>query len=382
MSTEHNIFDPALHDKIRLPLLEASTLDAQCYSSEAFYKREVSEIFLKTWNFVGRLDRIPETGDYFAFEFVNVPVVIVRGKDGVVRAFANSCRHRGAKIKSGDGNCKTMSCPYHSWTYSLEGMLMNAPEMGQAVGFNPADHNLIELRLESWDGFLFLSFDQDAAGIESFLGDLPALMKPYGMDRMRCTRRKEYTVGCNWKIYVENAMESYHVPRVHMKSLELQNRDHNPPVLPENGEFCGLYTRHEGSRALLPGAAGFPHIQSLEGNSAAGTYYILINPSTMLACTYDCIWWFELHPLGPLQTKLIVGTCFPEETIARDDFDEIVENYYKRLDISVGEDNDISVLQQIGLTSPYSVPGRFSHMEPLVHVFDNWVLDRVLDGAR
>ena len=99
----------------------------------------------------------------------------------------------------------------------------------------------------------------------------------------------------------------------------------------------------------------------------------------MFGCTYDCMWWLELHPLGPARTKLIVGSCFPRSTAARPDFADVIQKYYKRWDISIPEDNVISERQQIGLQSPFTRPGRFSYMEPLVHVIDNWVLDRVLD---
>ncbi len=381
MMTDTRILDPASYAGTRRALLEAETLPPECYTSEAFYRREVEEIFMTIWTFIGRADRVPEPGDYFAFEFVGVPVVVVRGKDGVVRAFANTCRHRGAKIMAGEGNCVAMSCPYHGWTYTLDGTLKAAPDMDRAVGFAMEDYNLVELRLETWAGFLFLNFDAGADNLESYLGDLPALMAPYCFETMRCTRRREYLLACNWKVYVENAMESYHVPTVHMKTLQKQKRDHNPPVLPERGEFCGLFTRHTGSRALLPGVKGFPYIPTLEGDSAAGTYYILMYPSTMFGCTYDCMWWLELHPLGAAETKLIVGSCFPEETAARDDFEELVENYYRRWEISILEDNVISEQQQVGLHSPFCRPGRFSHMEPLVHRIDNWVLDRVIGAT-
>ncbi len=378
MMTDARLLDPATYARTRRPLLEAETLPPECYTSEAFYRREVERIFMKVWNFIGREDRIANPGDYFAFEFMGVPVVVVRGKDGAVRAFANSCRHRGARIMAGDGTCAALRCPYHSWTYALDGTLKGAPEMDQTVGFDKKDYSLIELRLEAWAGFLFLNFDREAESLESHLGDLPALMAPYRFETMRCTRRKEYQLACNWKLYIENAMESYHVLTVHMKTLQKQKRDHNPPVMPERGEFCGLFTRHKGSRALLPGMKGFPYIPTLEGNAAEGTYYILINPSTMFGCTYDCMWWLELHPQGPGETKLIIGSCFPEETVARADFDEVVKNYYRRWDTSIGEDNDVSQLQQLGLDSPFCRPGRFSYMEPLVHVIDNWVLDRVI----
>ncbi|MEM7124231.1 MAG: aromatic ring-hydroxylating dioxygenase subunit alpha [Pseudomonadota bacterium] len=377
MNEMTNLFDPARYEAVRRPLLEADTLPPDCYTSEAFYRREVETIFLKVWNFIGREDRVPNPGDYAAFEFVGVPVVIVRDRDGSVRAFANSCRHRGAKVMQGEGNCTVMSCPYHSWTYALDGRLIGAMEMDETDGFDRKNFGLVELRLETWAGFLFLNFDHDADPLSAWLGDLPEVLESYKLDDMATTRRVEYDLACNWKIYVENAMESYHVPTVHQQTIQKQKRDHNPPI-PTGGEYCGLFTRHEGSRALLPGAKGFPYIPDLEGLAAQGTYYVLINPSTMFGLTYDCMWWLELHPISAGRTKLIVGSCFPTQTVARDDFDELVNNYYERWNKSIIEDNEISDLQQIGITSPFVKPGRFSYMEPLVHTIDNWVLDRVL----
>lgn len=378
MSIIETMFDPARYAGVRKPLLEAETLPPDCYTSEAFYKREVETIFLKVWNFIGRADRIPNPGDYFAFEFVGVPVVVVRGRDGQVRAFANSCRHRGAKVMQGEGHCTVMSCPYHAWTYAIDdGRLIGAMEMDETAGFRKKDFGLIPLRLELWAGFMFLNFDRDAAPLTDWLGDLPDLLATYNLESMVTTRRIEYDLACNWKVYVENAMESYHVPTVHQQTLQKQKRDHNPPI-PSKGEYSGLFTRHTGSRALLPGAKGFPYIESLEGLTTEGTYYILINPSTMFGLTFDCMWWLELHPISAGRTKLIVGSCFPEKTTKRDDFDELVGNYYERWNKSIVEDNDISDIQQIGLSSPFVQPGRFSYMEPLVHTIDNWVLDRVL----
>ncbi len=378
MSIIENLFDPARYADVRKPLLEAETLPPDCYISEEFFKREVETIFMKVWNFIGREDRVPNPGDYAAFEFVGVPIVLVRGRDRKVRAFSNSCRHRGAKVMQGNGNCTVMSCPYHAWTYAIDdGRLIGAMEMEETEGFAKKDFGLIELRLETWAGFLFINFDHDAAPLSDWLGDLPEVLASYNLETMVTTRRVEYDLDCNWKVYVENAMESYHVPTVHQQTLQKQNRDHNPPI-PTNGEYCGLLTRHTGSRALLPGAKGFPYIPTLEGPAAEGTYYVLINPSTMFGLTFDCMWWLELHPVSAEKTKLIVGSCFPKETTERDDFEELVGNYYDRWEKSIVEDNVISDIQQIGLRSPFVKPGRFSYMEPLVHTIDNWVLDRVL----
>jgi choline monooxygenase len=183
---------------------------------------------------------------------------------------------------------------------------------------------------------------------------------------------------CNWKVYVENAMEAYHVPTVHRSTLQRQKG----PVAskqPTAGEWIALWKEHEGSRALLAGDTGFPRIEGLEGQAARGTWYPLIYPSTMFGSTIDCMWWLELHPVSAAKTKLIVGSSFPRKTVERNDFADVVERYYKRWDISIPEDNDISALQQKGLSSPFARPGRLTHLEPLVHDLANWVLDRVLD---
>jgi phenylpropionate dioxygenase-like ring-hydroxylating dioxygenase large terminal subunit len=373
-----DIFAPAAYAAARRPLEECETLPPFCYTSEAFFRREVERVFMKAWNFIGRADRIPNAGDYFAFDFVGVPVIVVRGHDGEVRALANSCRHRGTVIAVGEGNARAFRCPYHSWAYGLDGKLLSAPGIERARNFDFAEFGLVPLRLECWAGFMFLNFDAGAAPLVEWLGDLPRRLASYRFEDMVCVRRKEYVLECNWKVYVENAMESYHVPTVHRSTLQRQK---GPPSQkqPTQGEWIALWKEHEGSRALLAGERGFPHIEGLEGEAARGTWYPLIYPSTMFGATRDCMWWLELHPLSAACTRLIVGSAFPKKTVARNDFSEIVERYYRRWDTSIPEDNDISNLQQKGLSSPFARPGRLTHLEPLVHDLANWVLDSVLD---
>ncbi|MBU0725321.1 MAG: aromatic ring-hydroxylating dioxygenase subunit alpha [Alphaproteobacteria bacterium] len=380
LSEPSDMFSPDHYTAVRRPLAEAETLPAWCYTSERFYQREVERIFMKVWNFLGRADRIPNPGDYFTLEFAGIPLIIARGDDGNVRAFANSCRHRGSLVALGEGSCRAFKCPYHSWAFGLDGRLLSAPSMEQTLNFDKADYGLTEIRLESWGGFIFVNFDRDAPDLLTFLGDLPQRLASYNYEEMVCVRRVEYELTCNWKIYVENAMEAYHVPYVHKSTLQRQKGPTAQPIETE-GEWVGLFKEHTGSRALLAGETGFPPIPSLSGPAAVGTHYPLIYPSTMFGATIDCMWWLELHPIAADRTKLIVGSAFPKEVVARPDFEEVVTRYYRRWDISIPEDNEISDLQQRGLSSPFYREGRFSHLEPLVHAIDNWVLDRVLDPA-
>lgn len=373
----HDIFDPASYASVRRPLEHASHLPARCYTSQAFYDREVERILMRSWNFVGRAERIPEPGDYFTVDLAGVPAIVVRGGDARLRAFVNSCRHRGARLVSGDGRCgRAIACRYHGWTYDLDGRLIATPGMDGVAGFDSAEYGLQPIRLECWDGFVFINFDPEAAGLEAQLGELPARMSSYSLADMVCTRRREYDVGCNWKLLVENAMEEYHTATVHRGSIGSQS------LTFENGggEWEAGHLLSEGSVAMLPGeGGGFAHIPTLEGLAAKGTYFVLVYPCTVFALNQDCIMWLELYPQRPDRTRVIVGSAFPKATTARPDFETEVEKYYHRWDTSIPEDNWISEQQQLGLSSPLSVTGRVSRLEPLVHEIANWVLDRVLD---
>lgn len=375
-----DLFDPTIHARVRRPLLEAETLNPACYTSQRFYEREVETIFMKEWNLLGRADYIPNPGDYYTVDFVGVPLVIVRGDDNEVRAFVNSCRHRGSKIATGQGSSRALKCPYHGWIYKLNGALLGCAGMESAKGFDRADYPLISVNTDLWGGFVFVNFDPGCESLASFLGNIGNVFESYHLENMVCTRRAEYEVACNWKIYVENAMEAFHVPHVHRSSINRQRGSvkNDRTFDSTEGNWVVMHKQHEGSRAVLVGDKGFPALQQLQGKAALGTYYPLIFPSTMLGCTIDCMWFLEIHPLGATRMKLIVGSCFSRETKERDDFDEIAANYYKRWDITTREDIDISVVQQQGVSSPLSRPGRLSEHEPLVHAIDNWVLDHVL----
>ncbi len=155
------VLEPSLYAKARLPLEQAESLPRWCYTAQEFYDEEVSRIFRKTWNFVGREDEIPSAGDFLTVDLFGKSIIIVRDRAGKVHAFANTCRHRGTRLLSGSGRCPAIRCPYHSWTYALSGELIGTPGMEGVVGFNKADYGLIPVRMESWGGFMFVTLDPD-----------------------------------------------------------------------------------------------------------------------------------------------------------------------------------------------------------------------------
>ena len=373
--TPADLFNPDHYVDVRRPLVEASTLPSWCYTNPSFYQREVEQIFLKHWNFAGRVDQLSNSGDFMTLDFFGESVILVRGKDNVIRAFANVCRHRSARLLEGEGNCRTIVCPYHSWVYGLDGSLLRMKGMEETRDFNPEENALRELRTEVWAGFIFVSFNPDINPLDEYLGNLPEHFKPYQFSSMRCVRQKRYDLECNWKLYIENAMEDYHTATVHRTSIG--NQDCVPVTT--HGQWNAIHLKAASTIAVLPeDNTNLPHIDGLHGLAAEGTYFSVIYPSAFFATHQDCMWWLQLLPHAVDRTTVVIGSCFPESTIQRSDFEFEVKKYYRRWDKALSEDNAISERQQKGLSSTMSRPGRLSDYEPGVHWIANWVLDRVL----
>jgi phenylpropionate dioxygenase-like ring-hydroxylating dioxygenase large terminal subunit len=376
-TTVKNIFDPSVYAAVRRPLLQAETLPPWCYTSPEFYQREVERIFRPMWNLVGRVDMIPEYGSYFTTDVGGVPLIITRGRHGEIHALANSCRHRGTELLQGAGQCRAIVCPYHGWAFDPNGTLHSAAGMEKTEGFRKEDYGLFEAPVEIWGGFIFATLNDHPTPLLEQLGDFVEQFGSYDFDSMVCTRRKAYDVACNWKVYVENQREGYHVPMVHGKSLAPQIA----VPIEARGDWSGSFMKADGS---IPGVLKnetrhLPPIASLKGRAAQGTHFVLVYPSTFFGLTGDCAWWMECIPKGPQRTQVIVGACFPKTTVARSDFAELVQLYYKRWDTSHPEDNVICEQQQRGLASLMAVPGRLCERENGVNVINKWVLDRVLD---
>jgi phenylpropionate dioxygenase-like ring-hydroxylating dioxygenase large terminal subunit len=372
-----DLLDPNAYAAVRKPLLEAETLPPACYTAREFYQREVSNIFLKCWNLIGRAEYVKNPGDYFTLSLVGVSLIIMRGDDGRIRAFINSCRHRGAKLLEGEGHCKAIRCPYHSWLYSTRGDLRASNGMQDTRNFDPSAFGLTEVKLEAWSGFLFVNLDPQSASLRDYLGDLDSYTQSYEFETMVTVKRKDFTVRTNWKSYIENSMENFHLPTVHQGTIGGVKAQWNP-IDGAPGNYVLLQSRTTASRATLGGDAAFDRIATLRGPAAEGAQYILIYPCSVIGADLDCTWFKQMIPDGPDTVRYSAGFCFPRVSVERPDFDAVVQNYHKRFDLVISEDNGISEVQLQGLSNPFSRPGRFSSMEPLVHTIDNWILDRVV----
>lgn len=245
-----------LHQIAALPEDQARCLPGRFYTDADFYAYEV-EHFLKTqWHCVGRVDELPEAGDFFTTHLFNEPLLIVKGDDGQLRALSNVCRHRGMPLAQGRGHTRRFVCSYHAWSYQRDGRLANAPRM-QDKGVVPDSCRLPEFKIELWHGFIYVNLSDEAAPLAPQLGKLAALLAPYQTQAMRHVHTQEEIWHTNWKCLVENFMEAYHLSVVHPQTLH----PYTPTSLSRKAEqdaaftsYCANYPDSAASRGV--GAPG------------------------------------------------------------------------------------------------------------------------------
>jgi choline monooxygenase len=198
------------------PDVAPDALPAAWYTDLAVLAEERQRIFRRTWQYVGRSEQLAVQGDYLTAEVDDLPVVVVVGETGL-RAFLNVCRHRRHPVVSGAGNRKSLQCPYHAWTYDLNGCLKAAPCSDREEGFRTEDFPLPPLRVETWGRFVFVNADPDAPPLTQFLGELPRMIAPNGLDlaELQFRKREVWTAAANWKVMLENYLECYHCPVAH-----------------------------------------------------------------------------------------------------------------------------------------------------------------------
>jgi phenylpropionate dioxygenase-like ring-hydroxylating dioxygenase large terminal subunit len=367
-----DLFDPVLYGTATGT---TQSLPRWCYTSRVFLEREIETIFLPHWQFIGREDEVVTPGDYLVRDTVGGPVILLRGRDEQLRVFANTCRHRGAALLAGGGNCRAIVCPYHRWTYGLDGQLANAPHMDGVEDFAPADHGLIPVRHEVWDGFVFATYAEDGPDLMTHLGDFPAKFASHKLGDMVTVGHDSYDVRCNWKLLLENALEDYHTASVHGTSIGTQ-QSFPEAVAGECEIVCVPSDRALG--VLLDQATDFPHIPGLTEEAAQRSYFTLVYPNTQFCMTQDSAWWLTVLPTGPDSCRLDMGYCFPKQTLARSDFESQAPKYIERWRLTAKEDIEILEVQQKGLASIVRRAGPLSWKEDTVASFDRWVLDRVL----
>jgi phenylpropionate dioxygenase-like ring-hydroxylating dioxygenase large terminal subunit len=380
--SEDLIRSPSFRDSLSQsqgPVEHAHSLPPACYCDDSVLDAEIETIFRRAWLGVGRADRVDAPGAYATLEIAGAPVILLRDKQGGLRAFANSCRHRGARLLDGEGTCRAISCPFHCWTYRLDGRLTGAPHMEATEGFEKSAYGLIEFPAEERAGFAFICLDRTPPDLDAHLGDFEQLHTPWQLRSLVSTRRRRFEVGCNWKAFLEVFNEYYHLKYVHPDSIDGVYARPDPAEA-TLGAYASQFGETYGTGALLEDQQdhALPTMPGLEGRWALGARYTWIFPNMTFAAGKESLWVYEAYPLGPHRCEVRQTICFPTDTLRRPDFEERSAHYTHRLDAALEEDVAALENQHKGLVSPFAVPGRFSAlMEPNVAAFARWCADRL-----
>lgn len=354
-------------------LAAASTMPARWYTDPAFLDAEKERIFWKTWQPVGRIDMVARPGDYFACEVVGEPLVVTRGVDGVLRAFYNVCRHRGATVAQGKGNRKSLQCMYHGWTYGLDGRLLNAPEFEGVKDWHKQDVCLPQVKVEAWGPFVFVNLDPAAPPMrETSYGPIydEIRAKGFNIDAMTQCERRDYDIGCNWKVYVDNYLEGYHLPIAHPGLFK--ELDYDQYRVDTFRYYSSQYAPIRPARPDDPRSRDRRYVRT---EDEAEALYYWIFPNVMLNVYLDNMSINIILPLGHDRTLTIFEWYF--EQPGTGEGWESMQQIITFSDEIQHEDIEVCEIVQKGLMSRSYDRGRFSakrengvhHFQSLVHEF-------------
>src|SRR5579859_4708816 len=351
-------------------IARAWTLPADVYFGEKTLAAEKEKIFSRTWQVVGHSSQVASPGDYFTTDLMGEPLLLVRGGDGKLRGFYNVCRHRAGPPAEGCGSRKLFRCAYHGWTYGLDGALISATEIEGIEGFRPEDFALVPVRTEEWFNLVFVNLDDSAPPLRETLGELPAQAEKFPFAEMKLFERRTYEMKCNWKTYVDNYLEGYHLPSVHPGlNREL---DFNAYVVEPYEHHVRQFSPIRGAQ---PGDVKSRRYQeSREGLTAD---YFWIFPNWMLNCYPDNVSLNIVLPIEPERSLAIFEWYLPEKDHGSPAAKAAVE-FSEQIQI---EDVAICEAVQKNLRSRSYSRGRFSvKQEKGVHAFHRMFADVMSRG--
>lgn len=377
-------FTPEEIEAVRRPFRGARLLPGRAYHDPAILDFEAREWFFRDWMCVGRAEEAPEPGTYFLADFLGENVVVVRGRDGELRAFYNVCRHRGTPVvEEPCGKVVRFQCPYHAWIYDLDGTLIRAKHTEDLEDFSFEGYGLRPVRLEAWGGFVFLCFSDETPGLQAYMGDWYDHHASFGRDfsRLRRAARLTYDVAANWKIVAENYSECYHCPAVHPLLNKLTPYDLGEDFFPSGPWKGGWMPFTEGCETMsMDGLRhGRPLLYARDETEARRIYYYILWPNLIISVHPDYVLTHQAWPDGPDRSKVLCDLYVDADALGTVDVQGAVDFW----DLTNRQDYHVVELQQQGTRSRSWVAGRYSNQEASVHAFDLMVMDRyAMDGLR
>src|SRR6266566_8262210 len=362
----------------------AKALPQRYFVSPEIFAQEQSEIFSRNWLLVGHKGQLKKSGDFFVIEVPAPPsqgygatkesLIVVRDQKSEIRAFYNVCRHRGTRLKEGAcGHGSTIQCPYHAWTYALDGRLIGAPHMDEVPGFDKADYSLRPVNLALWEGFIFINLDENAMPLQEWFAPLNGKFSHWNMPILRLAKRIEYDVRANWKLMFENYSECYHCPGVHPMLAKVSPYDSAENDLSEGPFLGGFMKINPGKSLSMSGNACALPVGKIE--NLQQVFYYSIFPNMLLSMHPEYVMVHQLWPQSPERTLIVCDWLFHPDAFNRKDFRP--EDAIEFWDMTNKQDWHVCELSQQGISSRAYQPGPYSARESIPAAWDEYYLRQV-----
>ena len=329
-------------------LAEAATIPASWYTDSAMAALERDRVFAATWQAVGNVEQVVNCGDFFTTEVAGEPLLVVRDAGGELRAFYNVCRHHAAAVATAEcGHAQSFRCPYHGWNYGLDGSLKGMPEFAGVCNFRREDNGLVPVAVEIWENLVFVNLTPKLEPLKAFLGDMAGRVAPLGLASLRYHSRKEYTLNCNWKVYVDNYLDGgYHVPHLHKGLNSVLDYTH---YTIENGEHYCLQSS--------PMVSSEEHADVAETRKGDRAWYYWLYPNFMINVYEGVMDTNRVVPLGTDRCRVIFDFYFADISPEREAY-----NLASIATSDTVQDEDVAICESVqrGLGSRAYGAGRLS----------------------
>lgn len=363
-----------LLDNVRQPFERAHAMPPGVYTSPEFLEQEIKHVFARDWVTVGRASALSRPGDYLTYELAGQPIFVIRDNDGHLRAMSNVCLHRMSTLLEGSGNRRAIVCPYHAWTYNLDGTLRAAPAMTLNTGFCKEAYKLPQIRCEEWLGWIMVTLNADAPPVSEQLAEVQALIDDYGMETYIETFRETHIWHTNWKTLAENFMESYHLPVCHAGTIGGLSKLEEmvcPPGLPAFNYHTIL------KDGTLKIALAHPSNTRMTGDRRRTTFLLAVYPSMLVTLTPGYFWYLSLHPHGAGQVHIVFGGGMAPEFVDSDEAQAHFAQLKTLLDKVNVEDRGCTEKVYRGVCAGAARAGHLSHLERPNYDFAQYLAERV-----
>ncbi len=369
-------------DAALAPFGTSRGLPSEAYRSDDVFAWEMRHLFEVSWTCVGRSEDLADAGSRRAADAGGEPVLLVRGGHGRLRAFSDVCRHRGhllAEPGAPPSVGKAVVCPYHGWTYGLDGSLAGAASMRDVPEFDPAAHPLPEFAVEEWAGFVMVNVSGDAQPLEEHLGAMREMVEPWDPAGLRAAVREDYDVAANWKTISENYHECDHCSNIHPALCRVSPPDSGANLDPDGAWVGGWMDLAEHAETMsLDGRSGGEPLPGLSDELRRRVLYVQVAPNLLLSLHPDYVLTHRLVPLAPARTRVECEWLFPPDSLDRDGFDAAYAVEF--WDRTNREDWGACESVTRGLASRTHVPGPLSSREDAVYRFLTLVAGAYRDG--